>query len=488
MTDDLTLSVDLGTSSVRAALVDRRGTIAAFASRGFAQTIPRFAWAEQSATAWWAAAAEAIREVVEKAERPIAAVCVCGQMHGTVLIGAGDGLASDSVLLWNDKRSTQEVEAWERARPYESYAYLTGNPATPAWPAFKLQWLRDHAPEAYDAAETVLTPKDFINLRLTGVRATDWSEASASFLTDARSRSWSDELVSKLGLDRDLLPPIHSAADIIGAVTTGAARETGLREGTPVLAGGGDLPLALLGSGAAQAGMASDIAGTSSIATLLRNEPLHDPLVANVAVPGGLWGAFTLVDAGGDAIRWAANVIGNGTTETSAEAAVAGSDGLFFMPFLSGERLGPARNSRAQFFGLTATHGKAELNRAVLEGVAMALGRQFERITAHTGRPERFIAAGGGGRSDLWLKIKASVYGTAILVPRVLECGVIGGAILAQHATAGVSLAEAIAQMVSIEREVAPVPEWAETYARMMPLFGQIEAAMAPLYGALDRL
>lgn len=484
MTDDLTLSVDLGTSSVRAALVDRRGTIAAFASRGFAQTIPRFAWAEQSATAWWVAASEAIREVVEKADGPIAAVCVCGQMHGTVLIGAGDGLASDSVLLWNDKRSTPEVEAWERARPYE----LTANPATPAWPAFKLQWLRDHAPEAYDAAETVLTPKDFINLRLTGVRATDWSEASASFLTDARSRTWSDELVLKLGLNRDLLPPIHSAADIIGVVTAGAASETGLREGTPVLAGGGDLPLALLGSGAAQAGMASDIAGTSSIATLLRTEPLHDPLVANVAVPGGLWGAFTLVDAGGDAIRWAANAIGNGTTETSAEAAVAGSDGLFFLPFLSGERLGPARNSRAQFFGLTATHGKAELNRAVLEGVAMALGRQFERITAHTGRPERFIAAGGGGRSDLWLKIKASVYGTPILVPRVLECGVIGGAILARHATAGVSLAEAVAGMVAIEREVAPVPEWAEAYARMIPLFGQIEAAMAPLYGALDRL
>ena len=221
----------------------------------------------------------------------------------------------------------------------------------------------------------MLTPKDFINLRLTGVRATDWSEASASFLTDARSGPWSDELGLEAGMNRDLLPPIHAAADIIGAVTAGAARETGLREGTPVLAGGGDLPLALLGSGAAQAGMASDIAGTSSIATLLRNEPLHDPLHRQCGGSGRAVGAFTLVDAGGDAIRWAANAIGNGTTETSAEAAVAGSDGLFFLPFLSGERLGPARNSRAQFFGLTATHGKAELNRAVLEGVAMALGR-----------------------------------------------------------------------------------------------------------------
>ena len=488
MTDDLTLSVDLGTSSVRAALVDRRGSITAFASRGFAQTIPRFAWAEQSASAWWAATAEAIRETVGKAERPIAAICVCGQMHGTVLVGAGDRLASDSVLLWNDKRSTPEVERWEHGRPYESHAYLTANPATPAWPAFKLQWLRDDAPDAYAAAETVLTPKDYINLRLTGVRATDWTEASASFLCDTRSGTWSDELIAKLGLDRSLLPPIHAASDIIGAVTAAAARETGLREGTPVLAGGGDLPLALLGSGAVKAGMASDIAGTSSIATLLRAQPLHDPLVANVAVPGGLWGAFTLVDAGGDAIRWAASAIGNGTPETAAEAAKAGADGLFFLPFLSGERLGPARNSRAQFFGLTATHGKAQMHRAVLEGVALALGRQFERITAHTGQPERFIAAGGGGRSDLWLKIKASVYGTPILVPRVLECGVVGGAILARHAVCGVGLEEAVAQMVSIEREVVPVPEWVETYARAMPVFGPIVEAMGPLYDELDGL
>lgn len=488
MTDDLTLSVDLGTSSVRAALLDRRGSITAFASRSFAQTIPHFGWAEQSAAAWWQATVEAIREVAEQADRPIVAVCTCGQMHGTVLIGAGGALASDSVLLWNDKRSTPEVERWETGRPYDTYAYLTANPATPAWPAFKLQWLRDHAPAAYDAAETVLTPKDFINFRLSGVRATDWSEASASFLTDARSRTWSDELVSALGLNRDLLPPIRNAADIIGAVTAEAARETGLRQGLPVLGGGGDLPLALLGSGAAQAGLASDIAGTSSIATLLRSEPLHDPHVANVAVPNGLWGAFTLIDAGGDAIRWASSAIGNGTTETSAETAAAGSDGLFFLPFLSGERLGPARNSRAQFFGLAATHGKAELNRAVLEGVALALGRQFEHITRHTGRPERFVAAGGGGRSDLWLKIKASVYDTPILVPRVLECGVVGGAILARHAVDGLSLAGAMAEMVSIEREVAPVPEWVETYARAMPVFGRIVAAMAPLYDELDGL
>lgn len=488
MTDDLTLSIDLGTSSVRAALVDRRGAITGFASRAFAQSIPRFAWAEQSASTWWQATAEAVRVVVRNADRPIVAICACGQMHGTVLIGPGGKLASDRVLLWNDKRSIPEVEAWERKHPYESHAYFTANPATPAWPAFKLQWLRDHAGPAYAAAETVLTPKDFINLRLTGVRATDRTEASTSFLIDARSGGWSDELIEALRLRSELLPPVFSSAAIIGAVTTEAARETGLREGTPVLAGGGDLPVALLGTGAAAEGLASDIAGTSSIATLVRRAPLHDAMVANVAVPGGLWGAFTLVDAGGDAVRWAGRAIGNGAPEATADAAPAGSGGLFFLPFLSGERLGPSRNSRGQFFGLTATHGKAELNRAVLEGVAFALGRQFDRITALGGRPERFIAAGAADSSDLWLQIKASVYGAPILVPREPQGGLIGCAVLARSALGGGALSVVVAEMVSIEREVAPVPEWVEVYARALPVFGRIVERMRSLYDELDRL
>ncbi len=488
MTDRLYLSIDLGTSSVRAALVDDRGQLHAFASRGFAQRIPRFGWAEQSASEWWTATREAIREIAGKAEAPITAICACGQMHGTVLVKADGALATDDVLLWNDKRSTRLVEEFEHARAFDTYSRITANPATPAWPAFKLQWLRDHAPAAYGVAETVLTPKDFINFRLTGVRATDRSEASTSFLADVATGDWSDQMASATDLRRSLLPPIFASADVIGGVTTAAAAETGLSEGIPVLAGGGDLPVSLLGSGAATVGMGSDIAGTSSIATLVRDAPLLNPMVANVAVPGGNWGAFTLVDAGGDAIRWAARAIGNGVPEAAAEAAPPGSDGLFFLPFLSGERLGPARNSRAQFFGLTASHGKAELNRAVLEGIAFSLARQFERISEKAGRPERFVAAGGGGRSDLWLSIKASVYDRPILVPRVLECGVVGCAILARAATTGNSIAGAMQQMTAIEREVLPVREWVDRYARMLPAYCRVVDAMTPLYDELDRL
>lgn len=487
MTDPLYLAIDLGTSSVRAALVDGAGGIVAFANRGFEQTIARFGWAEQRPADWWAATVEAIREATSKVEaHRIAAVCACGQMHGTVLLDADGQLADDTALLWSDKRSAALASEWGAGHPFADYSMTTANPATPAWPAFKLQWLRDHRPGSYRRAATVLAPKDYINFRLTGERATDWGEASASFLVDHAAGAWSDALVSQLGLRRDLLPEIFRPEEFAGEITTEAANATGLRSGTPVLAGGGDLPMALLGSGASRPGLASDIAGTSAIATLVGARPILDPMIANVATPTGAWGSFTLIDAGGDAIRWAQRAIG---ADVAPETAPAGSDALFFLPFLSGERQGQSPNSRAQFFGLAASHGKAHLHRAVLEGVTYALKLQFDRIAAIGGRPERFIAAGAGGRSDLWLTIKASVYGCPILVPRTLECGVVGCAVLAACASGNApDFDTAVARMVGIDREIAPDPRWTETYARALPVFARLREAMGPLYGELDRL
>ena len=483
MTEPLYLAIDLGTSSVRAALVDGHGRITAFASRFYQQVIPRFGWAEQSATAWWEGALGAIREVVAGVEPGrIAAICACGQMHGTVLIDADGRLARDAVLLWNDKRSAADVANWSATHPFADYSAITANPATPAWPAFKLRWLRDNEPLAYQQTATVLAPKDFINFQLTGIRATDWTEASASFLADHRTRSWSGALVDALGLRHGFLPDIHDPGTVLGPITAAVAQETGLREGTPVLAGGGDLPIALLGSGAFAAGAYSDITGTSAIATSVGAAPVLGPLVSNVAVPGGSWGAFTLVDAGGDAVRWTRRVL---IDDGDPATATPGSNGLFFLPFLSGQRLGHAQNARAQFFGLTASHGTADLKRAVLEGVTMALKQQFDAIGA---RPGQFVTAGAAGRSELWLKIKAAIYGVPLLVPRELECGAIGCAILAAAATTGGTLSEHAARMAGIDHEVLPDPAWQERYARTLSLFGHLREAMAPLNDELDAL
>jgi xylulokinase len=290
------------------------------------------------------------------------------------------------------------------------------------------------------------------------------------------------------------LPVIREPTDILGAVTGTAAAETGLRTGTPVLVGGADFPVSLLGSGAWRPGLASDITGTSSIVTVIGDTPVAHPEITNVAVPGGDWGAFTLIDSGGDAVRWALRAFGTGTRDYEgatrlAEAAPAGAGNLFFLPFLSGERLGKSTNSRAQFFGLTAAHGLAELHRSVLEGVAFALKRQLAFIAAAGSRPERFIAGGAGGKSDLWLRIKSSMYGVPILVPAELESGVLGCAILAAVAVGrATSLGQAVDSYVTYSREVMPDPAWQAKYERMAPIFDALHESARAHYDDISAL
>jgi xylulokinase len=496
MSDTHFLVLDIGTGSVRAALVDQTGKVLEFANRTHEQIVPRFGWSEQRAADWWAGAVAVIREVVASAgSGTIAAVAACGQMHGTVLIDAAGTLCRETVPLWNDKRTLSYVAAWEAAHTSISSVERTANPATAAWPAFKLQWLRDNDPDSYDRAETVLAPKDYVNFRLTGKCATDWTEASASFLIDPRLRNWSPRLVEELGLDVAKLPNIRESTELLGAVTTAASAETGLRVGTPVIVGGADFPVALLGSGAWRPGLASDITGTSAILTVIGEQPVMHPEITNVAVPGQGWGAFTLIDSGGDAVRWALRALG-GAAARDYEAATqlaatapAGASNLFFLPFLSGERLGKSTNSRAQFFGLTAAHGPAELHRAVLEGVGFALRRQLAFIAAAGSRPERFIAGSAGAKSELWLRIKASMYGVPVLVPAELESGVLGCAMLAAVALGrAASLAQAVEQYVAYSHEVLPDPAWQAKYDRMAPIFDALHENARARYDEISAM
>lgn len=494
---DLYLAIDVGTGSIRAALVDRAGTILGFAAREHEQIVPQFGWSEQRPEDWWTGTVATVREVLARsggAEARVAALCACGQMHGTVLIDEDGRPTRAAVPLWNDKRTVTDVEAFAAEHPAAAYLARTANPPSPAWPAFKLRWLAAHDPQAVAAARTVLMPKDWINFRLTGVRAQDWTEASMSFLMDAATRDWSDDLLALTGVERRLLAPIRSPLDVIGPLAPGAAAELGLAPGLPVLAGAGDYPAALLGSGVMAPGMASDVTGTSSIITVVNRHPVIDPAVSNVATVEGNWGSLTLLDAGGDAVRWARRAFHDNRrsyAEVAEDAAraEAGAGGLFFLPYLSGERFAEHRNSRAQFFGLTAAHGLAELHRAVLEGVAFSVRRELRGLQAGGQRPERFVAAGGGAKSPLWLKIKASMYRIPYLVPREPECGVVGAAAMMATAVGDApDLAAAVARMVAFDAEVAPDPAWADRYDRMMPVYEHLYRAAQPLYAELDAL
>ena len=282
---------------------------------------------------------------------------------------------------------------------------------------------------------------------------------------------------------------------MLGGVTAAAAAETGLREGTPVLVGAADYPAALLGSGACRPGLASDVTGTSCILTLIAAAPLLDPEVCNVATVEGHWGPFVLLESGGDAMRWARRTFfgaDGGYDRLTAEAgeAVPGSGGLLFMPYLAGERLGRHRNARAQFFGLGAGHGRPEMLRAVMEGVAFAATRHLRGMESAAQRPvERVIASGGGTKSPLWLAIKASAYGVPIVVPREAECGIVGCAAMAQTAMGRHRSLDAAAQaLVRTGAEVRPDPAWRDRYARMQPVFDRLYRHSQGLYDDLDAI
>ena len=498
VSQNLILAIDVGTGSVRAAAVTLSGRIVHIVSREHEQIVPQFGWAEQRARWWWDGTVSTIHEMIQSlpaARDRIIAICACGQMHGTVLLDSNGQLTRETVPLWNDKRTAALVSAFEDTYQPQDYLRDSGNPPTSAWPGFKLAWLRDNDPDAYQRAAMVLMPKDFINFRLTGEAAMDPGDGSLSFLMNPTTRDWSQSMAERLGLNVSKLPPLRSPLDILGPLTREAARQTGLRAGTPVLVGSADYPVALLGSGVCRPGLASDVTGTSCIITVIGNQPILDAEICNVATVEGGWGSFVLLETGGDAVRWARRglheqALGYEAIMDKAAEAPAGSDGLFFLPYLTGERLGRSRNARAQFFGLAASHGLAHLDRALIEGVAFAGTRALRIMAGATSQPiERVVASSGGAKSVLWLKIKASAYNLPILVPEEPECGIVGCAAMAATALNHYdTIAAAAAACVRYSAEVAPDSAWSDRYERMQPIFNKLYQQSQPLYDDLDRL
>jgi xylulokinase len=494
---DLLLAIDVGTGSVRAALITLTGETAAFSAREHDQIVPQFGWSEQRPESWWEGAVASVRTVLGKIDQGshrVAGVAACGQMHGTVLIDDDGRLVLDRVPLWNDKRTREIVEEFERTHDTGRLLRIVGNPPTVAFAAFKLMWIKQHEPKAYAAARTLLMPKDYINFRLTGARAIDFPEASCNYLLDVSTRSWSEEMVSLAGLDLQMLPPLKDAWEVLGTVGKQAALETGLLEGTPVVVGAGDYPVTLLGSAVTRPGMGSDVTGTSTLITLMTREPVLDPAITNVQGVAGGWGAFTILDAGGDAMRWARRAFHDNQysyeriVELAAQAP-AGADRLIFLPYLNGERLAKQGNSRGQFVGLTSGHHAGHLHRAVMEGVAFASRRNIEIMKARGNKLERLVAAGGGAKTRLWLEIKASIYGCPILTTTDPECGVLGCAMLA-GVGAGIfnNLDDAVQRLVRYNAEIQPNPQWSDRYDRAAAFFNRVYSQSEDYWDEMEKL
>ena len=439
------LGLDVGTGGSRAVVIDMTGSVVAAATVEHQPfTSPHPGWAEQDPRDWWRASEAAIRAVLNEVEpQSIKAIGLSGQMHGSVLLDARDESLRPA-LIWCDQRTADQCRAITEKVGAQSLIELTCNPALTGFTLPKMLWVREHEPEVWQQTRTVLLPKDYVRLRLSGDKATDVADASGTLLLDVSARKWSREMLAATEIDEKLLPAVYESPEITGTVATTGNQGTGLPKGTPIVAGGGDQAAGAVGMGIVRAGTVSATIGTSGVVFAASDKPSLDPKgrvhTFCHAVPNR-WHVMGVTQGAGLSLRWFRDQFGAGDddgrdpyerlTEEAAQVP-AGAEGLLWTPYLMGERtphLDP--NARAALVGLTASHTRAHVVRALLEGVAFSLRDTLE-IFREMKVPVNEIRLGGGGaRSKLWRQIQADVYGREVATVRAEEGAAYGAAILA---------------------------------------------------------
>jgi xylulokinase len=438
----LVLGLDVSTTATKAVLQDAEGTVKAVGTSAYPYETPRPLWSEQDPARWWNATGIAVRAALDAADADataVQAVGLTGQMHGLVALDARDEVLRPAIL-WNDQRTADECDSIREIVGRPRLIAITGNDALPGFTAPKLLWLQRHEPEVWARVAHVLLPKDFVRLRLTGEHAMDKADGSGTILFDLAARDWSSEVLEALGIEGRWLPRTYEGPTITGTVTRTEAAASGLRPGTPVIAGGGDQAAAAVGLGSVASGISSLSLGTSGVVFTTTDGPTVEPegrLHAFCHAVPNRWHLMGVMLSAAGSLRWFRDALAPGVAfeELVEEAAHAppGSDGLLFLPYLTGERTPyPDPLARGAFVGLTVNHGRAHLTRAVLEGVAFGMRDSLELMrSAGLPPPSEIRATGGGIRSDLWRQILADVLGAAIVTTSSAEGAAQGAATLA---------------------------------------------------------
>lgn len=437
------LGLDVGTSGVRCLAVDENGKVVAEATAEYPIYAPRPGWSEQQPEDWWEASSRVIAQVVAAAGRHIGALGLTGQMHGAVFLDKDDAVIRRA-LLWNDQRTAAQCETITERVGARRLTEIAGNPALTGFQAPKILWLRDEEPQAYARVASVLLPKDYVRLRLTGDSATDASDASGTLLLDLKARTWSREILDALEIPAAWLPRVFEGPEQTGNLRQDISTELGLHRRLPVAAGGGDNAAAAVGNGIVRGGLASCSIGTSGVLFAHSDTLSPDPSGRLHAFCHAVPDRYHLMGvtlAAGGALRWWRDLVGRGgydeLTELASQAP-PGAEGLVFLPYLTGERtphLDPS--ARGAFFGLTSRHGLSHLTRAVMEGVAFSLRDSLEIMGELGTSPAQIRATGGGARSPFWRQLLADVLGRPIVRTLVDEGPAYGAALLA-GVTAGV--------------------------------------------------
>jgi xylulokinase len=472
------VGLDVGTTGVKALALSPEGHVLARAEESYDLSTPHPGWAEQDPEDWWRATERALAALGGEPT----AIGLSGQMHGLVVLDDRDRVLRPAIL-WNDQRTEGECVEIEERVGLSRLIQLTGNRALTGFTAPKLLWLRRHEPTTYARVANVLLPKDYVRLRLTGEHAIDVADASGTLLFDVAERRWSQEMLEALELDPAWLPRALESPEVSGETSAG----------TPVAAGAGDQAAAALGVGVDRPGPVSVVLGTSGTVFAALPAFAADPQ-ARVhafchAVPGG-WHAMGVMLSAAGSLRWLRDALGGGSGYDELTAAAQkwppGTEGLTFLPYLSGERTPHADpHARAAFAGLTLRHDRGALVRAVLEGVAYGLRDSLELLRELRVDPRAGHVSGGGARSELWLRIIASVLGLPIQRTETDEGSAYGAALLGGVA-AGVfrDVHEAVSTCVRLLDPIEPDPQWSAVYERGYERFRLLYPALRPLEDA----
>jgi xylulokinase len=494
----LFLGLDISTTGSKAILIDSSGRVLAVTSSPHTLQTPKPLWSEQDPEEWWGAASSSIRQILAEADvdgEQIGAIGLTGQMHGLVLLDA-TGQVLRPAILWNDQRTQAQCDEIHARLGKERFIQITGNLALTGFTAPKILWVQQNEPEVYATIQHILLPKDFIRYKLTGDYAMDKADGAGTVLFDLKARDWSAEILAALGIDEAWMPPTHEGPEFTGTVTEAAASATGLSVGTPVAAGAGDQAAQAVGVGAVEPGIIALTLGTSGVIFAPTSSPLVEPegrLHAFCHAVPGMWHFMGVMLSAAGSLQWYHSTL---TPMMSfddllkeAESAPPGSEGLLFLPYLSGERTPhPDPWARAAWIGLTLRHGRRHITRALLEGVAYGLNDSFQLIrSAGLGEIHQIRASGGGSRSHFWCQILADVLEAELVTVNTGEGAAYGAALLA-GVGAGTwgDVPSACAAAIHVSGATRPEPQNIEVYRKGYSVYRELYPALKPTFGKMS--
>lgn len=503
--NELLLGIDIGTSGCKITAIDLQGDIVDTALAEYHTSRPHPGWSEQDPDEWYAVACELLHSMWGRGKcraEQIAAIGLDASTHNAVLADGGFRPLRPAIM-WTDQRSVQQAARLESQAGADIFRIGYQKP-TPTWTLPQLVWIAEHEPDAIRGVRHVLFTKDYVRHQLTGTWETDHIDAQGSLLYDMAGRRWSDDLCRLAGLPPSVLPPLVAPTDVVGSVTKQAAAQTGLRAGTPVVAGCSDSAVEDYAAGAIRPGqMIVKLATAGNVNVMTAAAHPHPRTLTYSHVIPGLWYTVTATNTAASAERWFRDVFCQHEVEQAAAAGRSvyeqlheaarqvppGAEGLFFHPYLLGER-SPYwdANLRGSFVGATMRHGKPHFVRALLEGVAYSLRDCYRTIVDMQLPVDEIRLIGGGAKSDLWTQIISAVFARPVVRPAGSDAS-FGAALLAGVGVGRFADTVAAAeQCIRVRDVVQPDPEAVEVYDQLFPLYGRIHDDLAPRYAELSRL